>query len=339
MAMANTGDETHNAEPHDFMSFDEQSGVPLFTQLTINFMKTGPSYETALAYVPRDNDVFVTTYARSGTTMILQTVYQMVTGGDMNFKEMNEVVPWIEVCSMLGQKLNDDFPKTNPRVFKTHLSFDEIPKRVGGQQKYIYMYRNPEDVVVSYFHFITPILYAGREPDFEDTFNGFLYQPSEDESPNYFRNVASWLEHLNDPNVLVLIYEDTRKDRELTLKRIAKFLSTSEHEYPTNPQDPLFEMVMERSSFEYMKKHESHFGDRMIHVDLKGMPKAWYNMPQKIRTGAGSNDHYLNDSKREQIRKVWGKWVGSALGLGEEATYEDVNNVVRKSFAAKGLEF
>lgn len=59
------------------------------------------AYQRGIAFKPRPSDVFVATYAKAGTTWMQQIVHGLRTNGSMDFGEITEVVPWIEVAHIL----------------------------------------------------------------------------------------------------------------------------------------------------------------------------------------------------------------------------------------------
>lgn len=88
-------------------------------------------------------------------------------------------IPWIEgmlypykenpykVSSVdMIEKMFESFP--SPRVFKSHLRYQLIPKATDKTRKpcYIYVMRNPKDTAVSYYHFIPAI----KDPSSWETF-------------------------------------------------------------------------------------------------------------------------------------------------------------------------
>ncbi|MBN34283.1 MAG: hypothetical protein CMM46_05805 [Rhodospirillaceae bacterium] len=78
-----------------------------------------------------------------------QIVHGLRTRGPVDFGEITEVVPWIEVAHALDMDPEAE-QVANPRAFKVHLSWDEVPK--GG--RYIVIARDPEAVAVWLFRFM-----------------------------------------------------------------------------------------------------------------------------------------------------------------------------------------
>ena len=83
----------------------------------------------------------------------------------------------------------------SPRGFKTHLPYHLMP---GGdpitntEAKYIYVYRNPKDVAVSYFHMLNALEYEGEvawDDYFEDFISGRTLYGS------YFKHILGWWKH------------------------------------------------------------------------------------------------------------------------------------------------
>ena len=55
-----------------------------------------------------------------------QICHQLRTGGDMEFEEISQVVPWIELEHDQGQDLEAE-QVAPPRCFKTHCWYDHCP--------------------------------------------------------------------------------------------------------------------------------------------------------------------------------------------------------------------
>jgi aryl sulfotransferase len=72
-----------------------------------------------LLFRPNNDDVFVTTYPKCGTTWMSFICHCLRTRGDTSFGEITEVVPWTIVALDCGQDLNAQ-QMASPRLFKAH---------------------------------------------------------------------------------------------------------------------------------------------------------------------------------------------------------------------------
>ena len=125
-------------------------------------------------FVTRSNDVFVVAYPKSGTTWTQQIVKLVRTNGVEDGKNLDEVIPWLDLMTLKETEVKKCIIETilssiiyfvhvqlllqamdSPRAFKTHFP---VEIKIGGEidqspAKYIYVYRNPKDTAVSFFHF------------------------------------------------------------------------------------------------------------------------------------------------------------------------------------------
>lgn len=104
----------------------------------------------------------------------------------MDFEDIYEVVPWIDVASLLGLDLDAD-QRANPRAFKSHSGFDEVPKGC----RYIVSFRDPKDAVVSHYRFMEGWMFEpGSIPIDEYVERRTL---DRDTGMDYWRHLSSWL--------------------------------------------------------------------------------------------------------------------------------------------------
>ncbi len=74
----------------------------------------------------RDGDIVISVPIKSGTTWTMNIVYQLLVGGDAEFRDVYEEVPWIEFLAYPGQPHGhvvervDAMPEGTRRAFKTH---------------------------------------------------------------------------------------------------------------------------------------------------------------------------------------------------------------------------
>ena len=98
-----------------------------------------------------------------GTTWVQEIVWQIFNEGQVTTNIMRQV-PFLEAAT------SGRFPQQNyntlpsPRIVKTHLPYNIIPKSVkeDSKCKYIYIARNPKDVAVSFFNFETSMKCFGH---------------------------------------------------------------------------------------------------------------------------------------------------------------------------------
>src|SRR3954462_6082472 len=109
-------------------------------QVKMDRLVTAAGFPPGLGFVTRPSDVIIASYAKCGTTWLQQMVHRLRTGGDLDFDDISRVVPWIETAADLGIDLESE-RRGEPRVFKSHLSSDQVPK--GAQ--YIVSIRDPRD--------------------------------------------------------------------------------------------------------------------------------------------------------------------------------------------------
>ena len=124
--------------------------------------------------------------------------------------------------------------------------------------KYIYIVRNPKDVLVSLHTHVSAIPFVIQK-DWDDYFEQF--SQGDVSFGNYFDHVQSWWAHKDDDNVLILKYEDMKKDLPSAVATIAKFID----------QDIGKELVEEiahtcRTTFENMKKDSTANHEWMNHL-------------------------------------------------------------------------
>src|SRR6185312_9144536 len=105
-------------------------------------------------YTPGPQDVFVMTYAKSGTNWMMQIVYQLIHHGKGEYDHIHNVVPWPD--AKLTAPLMGDYAiplelatawQTAPerkRVIKTHFNWELLP--YSAEARYIAVVRDPKDV-------------------------------------------------------------------------------------------------------------------------------------------------------------------------------------------------
>jgi len=199
-------------------------------------------------FVVKDNDVFVVTFPRSGTTWTEQMVHLLVHNGEQGEQRLTDAVPWLETLRHRSSDMTE-FLKTMPqrRLFTSHLPYPLMPSAKNTTAKFVYVARNPKDVATSfYFHDQSKGGYVGTwEEHFQLFLDGGLTFGS------YFDHVLPWWEaSQRDKNILFLKYEDMKNNHAGNVAKIASFLDLQ-------ADSNLIDKVVALSSFKSMSSGES----------------------------------------------------------------------------------
>lgn len=200
---------------------------------------------SALQYQARPDDVFIVTPPRSGTTWMQTIVYALLNQGRGFDEDIDDYIARNPFLEMHGKEVVEKMPRSG--AIKTHLLFDRLPFHP--QAKYICVIRNLKDVCVSLHRFITTINggSVNHEITFDQFFNGFL--SGKIGTVDYFDHLLSYWSHKDDSNVILVLYEEMKKDIRTVIHRLGKFLEI-------DLSEELLERIMTVSSFDYMKKAE-----------------------------------------------------------------------------------
>ncbi|CAL1301485.1 unnamed protein product, partial [Larinioides sclopetarius] len=202
--------------------------------------------EKTMDYVPQNGDIIIASYPKTGTNWLKYIVLQITSKGE-SYPSFNDCVyNKVLFMEMTGPEATDKMKCL--RIYKNHYQYNMVPKN--SKAKVLYIYRNPEDTLISWYHF----LQSSREEqiNFDEFFEGFL--AGEIEYGCYFDHVSSYLAHKNDDNLLLVSYEKLHASRREETLRIAKFLGEGYYQSLSNDES-LLEKILERTSFDYMKKN------------------------------------------------------------------------------------
>eukprot|EP00117_Sycon_ciliatum_P019071 scpid60156/ scgid17412/ Sulfotransferase family cytosolic 1B member 1 len=280
--------------------------------------------QAAMAFEPKSSDVFITTIPKAGTTWMTQICHQLRTGGDMDFGEITEVVPFLESAVDLGLNC-DDKQRAEPRLYKTHFTEASCPK--GG--KYITVVRHPYDVTASEYKFVSGWLFAEEDigPDHfiqQVTLKGPIPQTITGEASRNttpLDHYMGWWPRRHDKDVLFVFYEDMKEDLEREVKRVAEFIGVDDAS--------AVEIALKRSRFDYMFQHREQFNDNLVkkkrNVDMGLSPSAGMQHG-KVQT-AGGKQHLLNDTTRALLDAAWTRMCLPVTGATD---YEEWRRMWRK---------
>lgn len=208
----------------------------------------------------RDDDIIISTYAKSGTTWMQQIVSQLIFPGEAGL-EVADMSPWMDLRVPPKEvKLAAVEAQTHRRFIKTHLPVDALV--FSEKAKYIYIGRDGRDVIWSLYNHHSNANQAwydalnnapGRvgppiEPPCESIAQYFDEWLERDGYPFWplWENVRSWWFIRNLPNVHMVHFANLKADMQGQIRQIAAFL-----DIPVD--EAKLEQVLLHCSFDYMK--------------------------------------------------------------------------------------
>ncbi len=210
----------------------------------------------------RDDDIIISTYAKSGTTWMQQIVAQLIFSGAEGM-EVAEMSPWLHLRVPPKEvKLQGVEAQTHRRFLKTHLPVDALV--FSEAAKYIYLARDGRDVVWSFYNH-----HANANDTWYEMINdtpGRVGPPIERPTGDivaYFRdwmdrdghpiwpfweNIRTWWAIRGLPNVRMVHFEDLKRDMAGEIRGIAGFLGIAIDE-------ARWDTILHHCSFDYMKEN------------------------------------------------------------------------------------
>uniref|UniRef100_G3U845 Sulfotransferase n=1 Tax=Loxodonta africana TaxID=9785 RepID=G3U845_LOXAF len=209
----------------------------------------------------RDEDVFLITYLKSGTIwtqQILSLIYFEEHRNRTSHVETLERVPFLEYNVGKVDFLN----QPSPHLFTSHLPYYLVLKGLKNKKaKIVYIYRNPKDVLVSYFLHskLTVVLEAA------DTLEQFMkkFLNGKVAGSLWFDHIRGWYEHKHDFNILFMMYEEDMLTRDLrsSVLKICSFLGKE-------LSDEAVDAIVRQATFQNMKSDPRANYDRILKYEL-----------------------------------------------------------------------
>jgi aryl sulfotransferase len=217
------------------------------------------------SYNHRPGDIFVCASPKCGTTW-MQTIAASLLWPDGDFPDaVIEIGPWFDGRIFDFDELMARLEAQSHRRFiKTHTPADGIP--IFDKASYIVVARDGRDAFVSFVNhrknlrddlierLNTDAMAQSVDPvvKFRGDIHGFFERWITDAPP--LRYLASWWDLRDEPNVLLVHYNDLQADLEREMRRVAGFLDI-------DIPEALWAGVVERCTFERMREEAEKIGD------------------------------------------------------------------------------
>ncbi|XP_067914672.1 sulfotransferase 2B1-like [Heterodontus francisci] len=195
----------------------------------------------------RDDDVFIVTYPKSGTTWMQEILPLIYSNGDLTPVQSIpnwQRVPWLEQIN--GKTLLENRP--SPRLITTHLPYHLMPKPFySSNAKVVYVARNPKDALVSSFHYHNMASFLEKPGTFEEFIHKFL--EGKVMFGSWFEHIKSWWPLKDQDNFLFLTYEEMLQAMQGVLVKLGQFLGKQ-------LSDNAIEAIVNQSKFNNMKQNK-----------------------------------------------------------------------------------
>jgi aryl sulfotransferase len=208
----------------------------------------------------RDDDIVISSYAKSGTTWMQQIVSQLLFSAEEGL-EIAQMSPWLDLRIPPKEvKLPVVEAQTHRRFIKTHLPVDALV--FSEKAKYIYIARDGRDIVWSLYNHHLNANQAWYDalnktpcrvgPPIErpcssitQYFNDWL---ENDGFPfwSLWENTRTWWAIKDLPNVHIVHFANLKDDMPGEIRRIAEFIGSPIDESK-------WDNILQHCSFEYMK--------------------------------------------------------------------------------------
>ena len=303
---------------------DQSESISLLKRRLSNF-DTEEGRLKGLNYNPGPRDVVIATTPKAGTTWMQQICHQLRSCGDMNFSEISEVVPWLELAHDQGQNLQlaqYGDSSNELRFFKTHAWANHCPSF----PRTIVVIRDPCDVLLSFYRFFEGWFFEPGTVSLDAFADEFWLSRGVPENrmqnASYFVHLVSWYKRRNDDNILLVCFEDLKADFDGQIRRIAQFLASLDSRY--NQEDRI-KAALIHSTYEFMKEHKDQFDDKLSKQSRNescGLTKDAGMRSSKIGRGMSGHAKFeLSERLCRRIDEAWKTTVFPATGC---STYQEL---------------
>ncbi|XP_066916919.1 amine sulfotransferase-like [Clytia hemisphaerica] len=174
-----------------------------------------------------DDDVIVCGNGKTGSNWCERIVWALMYDIKLEIQNPPPVNLFMVTLGIHPFNTEEEFLSklSRPRLLKTPLPYELLPKQFREKRtkaKIIYMYRNPRDVCQSAFnHFKT--LHDDFSGTLQDVVNLMTNDVGNAFGP-YFKHILGYWNRRLDENLLVISYEEMKKDFSGHIKKISDFL-------------------------------------------------------------------------------------------------------------------
>jgi len=257
----------------------------------------------------REDDVWVVTFPKAGTTLTQELVWSLVHGLDNEKISTNirERSPFLEIVAPTDQTWTEVFNPTidladnmsGRRIIKSHLPLEFLPPGLLEKCKVVYVARNIKDTIVSYYHHNLLLEMHG----FKGTFSQFLQHFQDGILPygSYWYHLRTAYEARSHPNLKFLWFEEMKKDRKKVTRELGRFLNV-----PLTEEQ--LDGLEEHVKFENMKKRTAANPCDKEGFFRKGIIGDWkslFSPEQEAEVDLWSRDNVKGTQLENETNILW----------------------------------
>ncbi len=212
-----------------------------------------------------EGDILVADPFKAGTTWTQRIIQQILHNGDEKDGGLSDTSPWLDsswgdYAEML-KVLKHQREAGNRRVMKSHLPADALP--IAPEARYVFVGRNGKDLGISFHNYLYNFSestmstinqihaeWSGKStplviPDDMQAFFDLWLDTDGYGCCDLLDIMNSWWKLRDEPNVLLLHYQQLKDDLNGQIARLADF-------FGIDPESLRMDAIVEHCSFEYM---------------------------------------------------------------------------------------
>lgn len=259
---------------------------------------------------PREGDVLLGTYGKSGTTWMQQIVRNLLLDLPHNVG-LRELTMWVEWRYTREADVESIVNKKHRRFLKHHLPQCYLPSEMRDKAVYVYIARDGRDAVWSLYNhhrFITQDVYQVLNSGEFDGPPFVEFDKDRVSEVEYFRrwleydgcpmwpfwsHIRSWWAVRHHPRVILVHYNNLKRDPSAEITRIYRLLKKTGDVRP-GPEEEVVRNAVEHSTFEYMKRNANEI--------MSGVEQIWNGGATKI-INKGTNGRWRDVIPSELSQK------------------------------------
>ncbi|XP_063710111.1 sulfotransferase 1A2-like [Culicoides brevitarsis] len=236
-----------------------------------------------------EDDIWVITYPKCGTTWSQEAIWQICNGVDIDEKgkiSIRNRFPFLEIQAVAADPTNESEFEIiqkleRPRFIKSHLPLAFLPNALWNvKPKIIYVTREAKDAAVSYFHHYYNLYnYSGTKENFMELFlNGNV------EYGDYWDHLHQFLSLKSVyPNMELIKFEDLKHNMDSVLTQLCNFLDKK-----LSPEK--LSILKQHLQFDSMKANPAINPPHLKILVQKQRPGSEYTFLRRGQTGSHKDE-------------------------------------------------